>query len=152
MYYISYGSNMNRTQMAQRCPGAKLVSTGYIPKVRLEFRGYPGNAHATLVPDRKFGCKVPVAVWQLDDKHEKALDCYEGYPTYYRKETWGATLSNGRAVNGLIYLMNGEHINMPSKRYYDGIESAYIDLNLEEQIPILEQALAASKLWEPTAE
>ena len=36
MKYIAYGSNMVKAQMAFRCPGAKLIGTGYLPNHRLE--------------------------------------------------------------------------------------------------------------------
>ena len=44
MKYIAYGSNMVEEQMAHRCPGAKLIGTGYLPNHRLEF-----YLHATVV-------------------------------------------------------------------------------------------------------
>ena len=37
MKYIAYGSNMVKEQMAYRCPGAKLIGTGYLPNHRLAF-------------------------------------------------------------------------------------------------------------------
>ena len=43
MKYIAYGSNMVKAQMAFRCPGAKLIGTGYLPNHRLEF-----YLHATV--------------------------------------------------------------------------------------------------------
>ena len=29
-YYIAYGSNLSRQQMAQRCPGAKIVGSAVL--------------------------------------------------------------------------------------------------------------------------
>ena len=43
MKYIAYGSNMVKEQMAYRCPGAKLIGTGYLPNHRLAF-----YLHATV--------------------------------------------------------------------------------------------------------
>ena len=37
MKYIAYGSNMVESQMAHRCPNAKLIGMGYLPNHRLEF-------------------------------------------------------------------------------------------------------------------
>ena len=37
--YIAYGSNLNRAQMALRCPDAKVVGTGEIKDYELLFRG-----------------------------------------------------------------------------------------------------------------
>ena len=36
--YIAYGSNLNRGQMALRCPDAKVVGTGEIKDYELLFR------------------------------------------------------------------------------------------------------------------
>ena len=37
--YIAYGSNLNREQMALRCPDAKVVGIGEIKDYELLFRG-----------------------------------------------------------------------------------------------------------------
>ncbi|MDL2205393.1 gamma-glutamylcyclotransferase [Eubacteriales bacterium OttesenSCG-928-N13] len=155
MKYIAYGSNMSRGQMKHRCPDARLIGTGWVEDMQLVFKGrMSGNAHATLVPaPRGKGPKrhrVPVAVWELSNRDETSLDSYEGFPHYYRKEQCPVTLSNGRAINGMVYLMNGGQLGMPSRSYYFGIRDAYIDLGLEEHVnPILGLALAASMVWCP---
>ena len=42
--YIAYGSNLNRAQMALRCPDAKVVGTGEIKDYELLFRGNRNGA------------------------------------------------------------------------------------------------------------
>lgn len=45
-YYIAYGSNMSTSQMALRCPDAKLVGTGWLNGYRLAFHLHAhGGAH-----------------------------------------------------------------------------------------------------------
>ena len=61
MKYIAYGSNMVKEQMAYRCPGAKLIGTGYLPNHRLAF-----YLHATVERSRARNARVPVAVWEID--------------------------------------------------------------------------------------
>ena len=39
--YLAYGSNMNQTQMAFRCPTAEVVGTGELKGYELLFRGVP---------------------------------------------------------------------------------------------------------------
>ena len=46
-YYIAYGSNLSRQQMAQRCPGAKIVGGAVLKGWQLLF-GY----YATVEPSR----------------------------------------------------------------------------------------------------
>ena len=70
--YIAYGSNLNLRQMAMRCPTAQLVGTGEVRDYELQFKGAPYGAFATIGP--KDGASVPVAVWSLRSRDEKALD------------------------------------------------------------------------------
>ena len=60
--YIAYGSNLNRAQMALRCPDAKVVGTGEIKDYELLFRGNRNGAVATVEP--KKGESVPVLIWR----------------------------------------------------------------------------------------
>ena len=81
MKYIAYGSNMVQEKMAFRCPDARLIGTGYISGARLEF-----YLHATVEKTGDQRNRVPVAVWEINDRDEVSLDRYEGYPSYYIKE------------------------------------------------------------------
>ena len=47
--YIAYGSNLNRAQMALRCPDAKVVGTGEIKDYELLFRGAEKRGECTGV-------------------------------------------------------------------------------------------------------
>ena len=82
--YIAYGSNLNRAQMALRCPDAKVVGTGEIKDYELLFRGNRNGAVATVEP--KKGESVPVLIWEISPRDEFNLDRYEGYPRLYGKE------------------------------------------------------------------
>ena len=71
--YIAYGSNLNRAQMALRCPDAKVVGTGEIKDYELLFRGNRNGAVATVEP--KKGESVPVLIWEISPRDEFNLDC-----------------------------------------------------------------------------
>ncbi len=77
-YYIAYGSNLSRQQMAQRCPGAKIVGGAVLKGWQLLF-GY----YATVEPAEGKG--TPVLVWEITSAQEQQLDEYEDYPKLYRK-------------------------------------------------------------------
>ena len=77
--YIAYGSNLNRAQMALRCPDAKVVGTGEIKDYELLFRGNRNGAVATVEP--KKGESVPVLIWEISPRDEFNLDRYEGFRT-----------------------------------------------------------------------
>ena len=140
MKYIAYGSNMVQEQMAGRCPDARLIGTGYITGARLEF-----YVHATVEKTGDERNRVPVAVWEINEKDEQRLDVYEGYPSYYRKETWPVHMSNGTEIEGMIYIMNVMRASPPTEYYYLCVEDAYRKLGLRSQIrTVLKPARARS--------
>lgn len=134
--YIAYGSNLNLEQMKHRCPTAEVVNITVLRNWRLWFRG--GNRSAVATIERAKGFVVPVLIWRLQPKDELALDHYEGYPNFYRKERFRITL-DGQRVYAMIYLMNrlGRSYGEPSAYYfnaiYQGYKSAGFDLSILHQ-------------------
>ena len=113
MKYIAYGSNMVKEQMAYRCPGAKLIGTGYLPNHRLAF-----YLHATVERSRARDARVPVAVWEIDEADEQRLDRYEGFPNYYVKLRRRVVLSDGSEIEGMVYVMILIRRQPPTAEYY----------------------------------
>ena len=141
MKYIAYGSNMVEEQMAHRCPGAKLIGTGYLPNHRLEF-----YLHATVERTRAHGAKVPVAVWEISEEDERSLDRYEGFPTYYTKHRRRVVMDDDTELWGMVYIMNMIRPQQPTPAYYNGIHNAYVKLGLRSEIKrVLEPALQRSQ-------
>ena len=83
-YYVAYGSNLNVQQMRWRCPGARIIGTSELKDYRLLFKGSKTGSYLTIEPEA--GCTVPVAVWEVTDQDELALDRYEGFPSFYYKK------------------------------------------------------------------
>lgn len=129
MKYIAYGSNMVAEQMAHRCPQARLIGTGFIPKARLEF-----YLHATVERSKIKTDRVPVAVWEISKADEKSLDRYEGFPNYYTKDVWTVQMDGGSRIKGMIYLMNLKRKSSPTRDYYLGIRNAYDELGFSTEI------------------
>ena len=137
MKYIAYGSNMVKEQMAHRCPGAKLIGTGYLPNHRLEF-----YLHATVERTRTHGANVPVAVWEISKEDERNLDRYEGFPSYYTKHRRRVVMDDGSEIRGMVYIMNVIRPQPPTAAYYNAIVYAYEKLGIGDQIEsVLEPAL-----------
>ena len=137
MKYIAYGSNMVQEQMAFRCPDARLIGTGYISGARLEF-----YLHATVERTGDQRNRVPVAIWEINDRDEQSLDRYEGYPSYYIKERWPVHMSDGSQIEGMIYIM----------KMIRQSPDAYRKLGLRSQIntilkPALERSLQRGTHW-----
>ena len=122
-YYLAYGSNLNLQQMAYRCPTAKVVGTTFLEDYELLFRGPHASAVATVEPCKN--SKVPVMIWEIQDKDEHALDIYEGYPHLYTKETVKVKLGR-KSVEVMMYVMTeGRPLNLPSAYYYGTILHGY---------------------------
>ncbi len=135
MLYIAYGSNLNLPQMAMRCPTAKVVGTSELKDYELLFRGGRRSSVATVEPLK--GSSVPVLLWKLRERDLQALDRYEGYPSFYRKEIHPVEL-NGKSIQAMVYIMNDGHpFGSPSDYYLgtilEGYESAGFDTEVLEQ-------------------
>ena len=129
MKYIAYGSNMVEKQMAVRCPAARVIGVGYLVGARLEF-----YLHATVEKSGDPTDRVPVTIWEITPEDESALDWYEGYPSYYTKESWCVQMADGSEIEGMIYIMRTSRAAPPIPQYYKDIEDAYRKLGLSFQI------------------
>ena len=129
-YYIAYGSNLNKEQMALRCPGAKVMCTGIIENYKLVYRGSKTGAYATIIPCK--GEHVPVAVWKINKDHDRALDIYEGFPTFYYKKNIKVLYDGHLYINGMVYIMFDEaKVGRPSMRYLETCSKGYLDCGLD---------------------
>lgn len=81
---------------------------------------------------RQKGSRVPVAVWNIDNKNEKALDLYEGYPRFYRKKNVFVQLKNGTRKKAMIYLLpDSATVGKPSNRYVETVLQGYKDMGFD---------------------
>ena len=131
--YVAYGSNLNTYQMKFRCPTARLVGTGIIKDHELQFKGRKDSAFATIAPSE--GGSVPVAVWELQPRDEKALDRYEGFPNHYFKQDIPVEMKNGETVNGMVYIMNlRQDFGIPSTGYVQTVSEGYHNCRLDTAV------------------
>ena len=131
--YVAYGSNLNTYQMRYRCPTARLVGTGVVKDHELQFKGRKDSAHATIAPSE--GSTVPVAVWELQPRDEKALDRYEGFPNYYFKQDIPVEMKNGETINGMVYIMNlRQDFGIPSPGYVQTVSEGYHNCRLDTSV------------------
>lgn len=138
--YIAYGSNLNLPQMAFRCPTAKVVGASEIKDYELLFRGGRKNSVATVEPLK--GSSVPVLLWKLKERDLQALDRYEGFPLFYRKEILPVELK-GKTIPAMVYIMNDGHpFGSPSDYYLGTIMEGYQSAGFDTEF--LEQAMEKS--------
>lgn len=121
-YYFAYGSNMDATQMRQRCPHADFVSVGTISdwRFRINSRGV-----ATIVPEDESA--VHGIVWRISKADEQTLDRYEGVGIgigLYTKTTVEVRLRDGARFQAFLYLAQDHHPGPARPGYMDGIVAA----------------------------
>lgn len=147
--YVAYGSNLDVEQMAWRCPKAKKLSAGMLDGWELIYRRSYSGAYATI--RRAPGKYVPVGLWKIYAADERALDRYEGFPSFYHKQTVEVVLDDGKKVNGMVYIMRPDAIpGYPSIAYIDTIYKGYIDFGLDarflaDSIRLIQQEMIDAK-------
>ena len=120
-YYIAYGSNLNVRQMRMRCPHATILGTANLKGWELLFKGSKTGSYLTIEPEA--GYTVPVAVWEVSAEDERALDRYEGYPSFYYKtemtlDVKGIRTGKLRRRRAFVYIMREERpYGIPTSSY-----------------------------------
>ena len=147
--YIAYGSNLNLPQMAFRCPTAKVLGAGELKNYELLFRGGLRSSVATVEPLK--GTSVPVLLWNLKERDLQALDRYEGFPSFYRKEILPVELKD-KTIPAMVYIMNDGHpFGSPSDYYLDtimegyqsaGFDTGFLDHAVEKSIQLAREQQA----------
>jgi len=132
--YLAYGSNMNRTQIKNRCPTAKFIDSGYLKGYRLVFDGY-AKTWKSLVADIRDDQKsnIPYVLWEIIDDDLTRLNAHEGYPIHYDLKR----IDTGDQKDVLVYYMTEgkkkerKPDHRVSKKYENTIREAYNDHNLD---------------------
>jgi cation transport regulator ChaC len=78
--YFAYGSNLDQVQMAQRCPGARLIGSAQLANHRICFpRRSPVRGCAVASFEAHKGGVVWGVIYELDDDDLRRLDEREGF-------------------------------------------------------------------------
>lgn len=139
---FAYGSNLDRAQMARRCPSATCAGKAELRGWRLRFAGWSSTwrgAVATIEPSA--GAKVQGLLWLISLADLGRLDAYEGVPASYRRRQLMVRAS-GRKLPSLAYIQAERAPGVPSERYLGQIQRAYSALGFDTAP--LDAALAAS--------
>jgi gamma-glutamylcyclotransferase (GGCT)/AIG2-like uncharacterized protein YtfP len=113
--YAAYGSNLDPTQMAGRCPHSPERGTGWVVGWRVTFggEGWDG-ALPTLVEEPE--SQVFVALYDVTAGDENALDQWESADTgLYRKVRVRVATLDGE-VTAWVYVLNDFEGGIPSAR------------------------------------
>jgi gamma-glutamylcyclotransferase (GGCT)/AIG2-like uncharacterized protein YtfP len=115
--YFAYGSNMNPTQMAARCPKATPAGIAILEgwDVAINSRGV-----ATIVPDAT-GSVVEGVLWWVSEACVESLDRYEGVASgHYARETFQVRLDH-EFVAAIVYVASSSDPGDPRSGYLEGI-------------------------------
>ena len=111
--YFAYGANMHPGQMEWRCPKAQASRAFILRDWELQF-----YSHATI--ERKPGAQVAGVLWEITADCESSLDSFEGYPSYYTKQTWIQD-----DTQFFFYEMTSPKHGRPSEGYVLDIQDSY---------------------------
>ncbi len=125
MLYGAYGANLNKQSMELRCPDAKPMISFHLKGYRLVF-----NSVADIVKDPKG--TVPIVLWKITKKCEKALDRFEGYPFLYNKIRVQLDIPGIKGKKVMFYVMRRKGIAIPPSSYFKTIEEGYDDFGLDK--------------------
>ncbi len=135
-FYVAYGSNLNLKHMSTCCPNAKVFGTSTLQDYELLFRARKLDENSYLTIEKRAGANVPVAIWQVNEADELALDDYEDYPDlYYKKELRLDVLTETGEVKNLdcfVYIMYEDKlVTLPSNDYLELCLEGYRNFNFD---------------------
>jgi len=132
LYYFAYGSNLNKRQMAERCPGSKPRFTAVLPNYKLIFSGWSRKWRGgTATIKRSAQDKVLGAVYSVTDVDLARLDLFEDCPASYSRLKVTVYPDTGEPLEAITYIKaKQEEETKPSVEYLSNIQLGYRDWGL----------------------
>jgi gamma-glutamylcyclotransferase (GGCT)/AIG2-like uncharacterized protein YtfP len=126
MNYFAYASNLNKKQMAARCPDSKPKFVAVLPNYKLVFTGWSRKWHGGVATIKHFqGEKVRGAIYEVTDACLRQLDKYE---VGYIRLNVTVFDEDNQPVPAVTYIKSGQlEETMPSKEYGAIIGQGYRD-------------------------
>src|SRR6476659_9946356 len=117
--YFAYGSNMDRSAMRQRCPGARAVGPAVLDDHRF-FVGIDGWGSVSA----SRGEVVHGVLWRLTPRDIAALHAYELLHQGLYDVRHLPVRTEGRRVRAMIYLLRRRAFGKPRPGYVEMIAAA----------------------------
>ncbi len=109
MYYFTYGSNMNKKQMKERCPDSQPKFVATLPNYKLVFWGWARQWRGGVASIKSSrGDKVLGAIYEISERDLRLLDKYEGYPGNYNRLKITVFDEDGTKVEAITYIKAGQ--------------------------------------------
>lgn len=147
--YFAYGSNMNLSQMRERCPHSEKIDIGYMNDAEVFFPSFYGPWNSGMAGYKlSLGSKMWGVIYDLDSRDLEVMRDYEDYVPGREihlnnyNEVMVDIISNDKTIRCLTYesIITGTY--RPSLKYLQGIIQGAQENNLpEEYIEKLSQLL-----------
>ncbi len=129
MYYFAYGSNLNKKQMRERCPGSKPMFIATLPNYKLVFVGWSRQWRGGVASIRPFrGEKVLGAIYEVSDRDLRRLYYFYCYPGNYNRLNVTVFDEDNEPVEAITYIKSEQsEETRPSKEYLSLIQQGCRD-------------------------
>ncbi len=132
MFYFAYGSNLNRKQMAQRCPNSQPRFSANLPNYKLVFSGWSrqwkGGTAGIKVSS---GDRVLGGVYEIPESDLPKLDRFEDCPNTCERLKVLVFRDIGEPVEAVTYIKKRQtEDSKPSAEYLSIIQQGYRDWGL----------------------
>jgi gamma-glutamylcyclotransferase len=130
MYYFAYASNLNRKQMAERCPDSKPIVAATLHHYKLVFTGWSREWRGSVASIRPIrGEKVRGAIYQVTEECLKRLDRAKG--SDYRRLNVIVNNEDNEPMEAVTYInQKVTPESKPSPQYLAVIQQGYKDWRL----------------------
>ncbi len=134
--YFAYGSNLDREQMAERCPNAEPFRIAHLHGYRLVFGGHSPNwdgAPATIVPAEEHS--VAGLLYRITPEEIEQLDIYEGHPDRYERQIETVVDDEGTPHDAQVYIKDlaPHEFERPPEEYMSVLKSSYLELDFDPE-------------------
>jgi len=132
LYYFAYGANLNKKQMAERCPDSKPLFTAALPNYKLIFVGWSRQWRGGVASIKSLrGDRVRGALYEISELCLRRLDKYEGYPGNYNRFKVTVFDGDSEPFEAITYIKAGQlEGTQPSKEYLAIIQQGLRDWRL----------------------
>ena len=138
--YFAYGSNMHRSAMKRRCPGARALGPATLEGYRF-FVGLDGWGSVTPSP----GHAVHGVLWRLTPRDMAALHAYELLHQGLYTVRYLPLRHGTRRVRAMIYILRRRVPGIPRPGYVEMIAAAARSWKLSETYIRSVERLSASR-------
>jgi hypothetical protein len=112
--YFAYGSNLNRAQMATRCPSARALGVARLNAHRFVITS-DGVANVISAPQRS----VLGVLWSCTSRDMVALDVFEGVAEGWYRRAWRPVSTGGAVHRAIVYVGRVTAPGAPRPGYLD---------------------------------